>query len=75
MIDIPVPMITGNNDTEKINSIISYLQQLSTALERELMSIDYSNLSIELSKRIENSLTEHQDLSAYATKAYVEKML
>lgn len=72
MTDIPVPMIMGLSDSEKITNIISYLSQLVSALERALTSVDFSNLSQELAKRINDSLTKHQDLSAYATTAFVK---
>lgn len=71
--DIPVPIITGFTDAEKLAAVIAYLTQLYNSLTRELASIDLTNLSPDLAEKINKSLNEHQDLSAYATKSYVGK--
>lgn len=73
MSNIPVPMIHGANESEKIQNIISYITRLADTLSRELNSIGLENLSQELSEKIKSAISQHQDLSAYATKAYVEK--
>lgn len=73
MNNIPMPVITGVTDAEKIQNIISYLSQLFTELDRVLSSIGFQNLSQELSESIRKGITEHQDLSAYATNAFVKK--
>ncbi len=73
MNNIPMPVITGVTDAEKIQNIISYLSQLFSDLDRVLSSIGFPNLSQELSESIRKRITEHQDLSAYATNAFVKK--
>lgn len=70
MNNIPIPIITGVTDAEKIQNIISYLSQLFTELDRVLSSIGFPNLSHELSESIRKGITEHQDLSAYATRKF-----
>lgn len=72
MSNIPVPFIQGTTDAEKVTEIASYLKSLSSAVERELMSIDSSNLNEDLRTRIDSSLTEHQDLSGFASKNYLK---
>lgn len=72
MSDIPVPMIHGATDSEKIREIESYLSRLSEVLIRELSSIGFQNLSQDLSQKINNAVESHQDLSEYATKSYVK---
>lgn len=70
MNNIPMPVITGVTDAEKIQNIISYLSQLFTELDRVLSSIGFPNLSQELSESIRKGITEHQSLSEYATKRF-----
>lgn len=72
MSNIPVPFIQGATDAERVTEIASYLKSLSSAVERELMSIDSSNLNEDLRTRIDSSLTEHQDLSGFASKNYLK---
>lgn len=72
MSNIPIPFIQGATDTEKVTEIASYLKSLSSAVERELMSIDSTNLNGDLRARIESSLTEHQDLTGFASKNYLK---
>lgn len=72
MSNIPIPYIQGATDTERVTEIASYLKSLSSAVERELMSIDSSNLNGDLRERIESSLTEHQDLTGFASKNYLK---
>ena len=72
MSNIPVPFIQGATDAEKVTEIASYLKSLSSAVERELMSIDSSNLNEDLRTRIDSSLTEHQDLTGFASKNYLK---
>lgn len=71
MNNIPMPVITGVTDAEKIQNIISYLSQLFTELDRVLSSIGFPNLSQELSESIRKGITEHQSLSEYATRKFV----
>ncbi len=73
MSNIPVPMIYGANDSEKIKDIISYITRLADTLSRELNSIGIPNLSQELREKIDGAISQHQDLSEYATSAAVEK--
>lgn len=70
MSNIPSLYIQGKTDAEKIAELIAYLPTLSSALERELSSIDFSNLNENLSSRISNSITEHQDLTGFVSKNY-----
>lgn len=72
MSNIPVPFIQGATDAERVTEIASYLKSLSSAVERELMSIDSSNLNEDLRVRIDSSLTEHQDLTGFASKNYLK---
>jgi hypothetical protein len=72
MSNIPIPFIQGATDAEKVTEIASYLKSLSSAVERELMSIDSTNLNEELRTRIDSSLTEHQDLTGFASKNYLK---
>jgi hypothetical protein len=72
MSDIPIPMIHGANDSEKIREIEAYLSRLSEVLIRELSSIGFQNLSQDLAQKINNVVESHQDLSEYATKSYVK---
>lgn len=72
MSNIPIPFIQGATDAEKVTEIASYLKSLSSAVERELMSIDSSNLNEDLRTRIDSSLTEHQDLTGFASKNYLK---
>lgn len=72
MSDIPIPMIHGATDSEKIREIESYLSRLSEVLIRELSSIGFQNLSQDLSQKISGAIESHQDLSEYATKSYVK---
>jgi hypothetical protein len=72
MSDIPIPMIHGTTDSEKIREIESYLSRLSEVLIRELSSIGFQNLSQDLAQKINNAVESHQDLSEYATKSYVK---
>ena len=71
MSNIPIPFIQGQTDAERVTEISSYLQSLSSAIDRELMSIDSSNLNEDLRMRIDSSLTEHQDLTGFASKNYL----
>lgn len=73
MSDIPVPSIRGNTDTERVTEMISYLSSLSSAIDRAFLSIDFSNLNEDLADRINKSITEHQDLTGYASKNYAKK--
>ncbi len=72
MSNIPIPFIQGQTDAERVTEISSYLQSLSSAIDRELMSIDSSNLNEDLRMRIDSSLTEHQDLTGFASKNYLK---
>jgi hypothetical protein len=72
MSNIPIPFIQGATEAEKVTEIASYLKSLSSAVERELMSIDSTNLNGDLRARIESSLTEHQDLTGFASKNYLK---
>lgn len=72
MSNIPIPFIQGSTDAEKVTEIASYLKSLSSAVEREFMSIDSTNLNGDLRERIESSLTEHQDLTGFASKNYLK---
>lgn len=72
MSDIPMFSAKGSTDAEKVQEIISYLSNLSSAVDRELLSIDFSNLNSDLANRINKSVTEHQDLSAFASKNYTK---
>lgn len=62
----------GTTDAENIQDIMSYLSTLSSAIDRELLSIDFSNLNTNLADRINKSVTEHQDLSGFASKNYAK---
>ena len=73
MSDIPMFSARGNTDTERLSEIMSYLTNLSSAIDRELLSIDFSNLNSDLAGRINKSITEHQDLSSFASKNYAKK--
>ena len=72
MSNIPIPFIQGQTDAERVTEISSYLQSLSSAIDRALMSIDSSNLNEDLRMRIDSSLTEHQDLTGFASKNYLK---
>lgn len=72
MSDIPIPMIHGTTDSEKIRETEAYLSRLSEVLIRELSSISFQNLSQDLSQKINNAVESHQDLSEYASKRYVK---
>lgn len=72
MSDIPMFSARGNTDSEKIAEIMSYLSGLSSSIDRELLSIDFSNLNGDLADRINKSVTEHQDLSGFASKNYAK---
>lgn len=73
MSDIPVPSIRGKTDSERVAEVVSYLSSLSSAVDRALLSIDFTNLNEGLAERINQSITEHQDLSGYASKSYAKK--
>lgn len=72
MSELPAFSPKGRTDSEKISEIISYLMILSSALDREMLSIDSPNLNKKLSDKIDGSIQEHQDLSGYASKNYVK---
>lgn len=72
MSDFPVFSPRGTTDSAKLEELISYLPSLSSAIERELMSLDFSNLNSNLRSRIESGITEHQDLSGFASKNYAK---
>lgn len=72
MSDFPVFSPRGTTDSAKLEELISYLPSLSSAIEREMMSLDFSNLNANLRSRIESGITEHQDLSGFASKNYAK---
>lgn len=72
MSDFPVFSPRGTTDSAKLTELISYLPSLTSAIEREMMSLDFSNLNEGLRSRIESGITEHQDLSGFASKNYAK---
>lgn len=70
---LPVPNISGKDDSEKLNNLISYVSQLHNMLKVLLTALDTNNFTAELASKIENSVQEHQSLGEYATRAFVEK--
>ena len=72
MSDFPVFSPRGTTDSAKLEELISSLPSLSSAIEREMMSLDFSNLNANLRSRIESGITEHQDLSGFASKNYAK---
>jgi hypothetical protein len=64
-------MITEGSAEDMLNQILSYLNTLVDAVNRMFENIDITNLNEELANKINNSLTEHQDMSAYATSGKV----
>lgn len=73
MSDIPMFSARGTTDAERLSEVMSYLSSLSSAIDRELLSIDFSNLNSDLADRINQGITEHQDLSGFASKNYAKK--
>lgn len=73
MSDLPIFSARGKTDSERLSELIAYLPSLSSAIDRQLMSLDFNNLNENLRSRIENSVTEHQDLTGYASKNYAKK--
>ena len=74
MSDFPALSLRGKTDSEKLAELISYLPSLTSSIEREMMSLDFSNLNEDLQKKISSGITEHQDLSGYASKNYTKKI-
>lgn len=72
MSDIPMFSARGNTDAERISEMMSYLSNLSSAIDRELLSIDFSNLNSDLADRINKGITEHQDLTGFSSKNYTK---
>ena len=72
MSDFPVLSLRGSTDAERLAELASYIPSLTSAIEREMMSLDFSNLNEGLQQRINNSITEHQDLSGFASKNYAK---
>jgi hypothetical protein len=72
MSDIPMFSARGTTDAERLSEVMSYLSSLSSAIDRELLSIDFSNLNSDLADRINKGITEHQDLSGFASKNYAK---
>lgn len=72
MSDIPMFSARGTTDAERLSEVMSYLSSLSPAIDRELLSIDFSNLNSDLADRINKGITEHQDLSGFASKNYAK---
>ncbi len=72
MSDFPALSLRGKTDAEKLAELVSYIPSLTSAIEREMMSLDFSNLNEGLQQRINSSLTEHQDLSGFASKNYAK---
>jgi cell division protein FtsL len=70
---LPVPNISGKDDSEKLNNLISYVSQLHNMLKVLLTALDTNNFTAELASKIENSVQEHQSLGEYATRAFVEE--
>ena len=70
MSDLPVFSAQGKTDSEKLAELIKFMPSLSSAIDRQMSSLDFNNLNESLRKRIEDSVTEHQDLSEYATRAH-----
>ena len=70
MSDLPIFSAQGKTDSEKLAELIKFLPSLSSAIDRQMSSLDFNNLNESLRKRIEDSVTEHQDLSEYATRAH-----
>ena len=73
MSDFPALSLRGKTDSEKLAELISYLPSLTSSIEREMMSLDFSNLNEDLQKKISSGITEHQDLSGYASKNFAKK--
>lgn len=75
MSDIPIFSSKGKTSDEKITEITSYLSSLYKSLDQSFLSIGFGNLNQELSDRINNSLTDHQDLTSFASKKYTKDYL
>lgn len=75
MSDLPIFSARGRTDSERLSELIAYLPSLSSAIDRQMMSLDYSNLNEDLRKKIDSGITEHQDLSGYASKNYVKNIV
>lgn len=75
MSDIPKFSARGTTDAERLSEVMSYLSSLSSSIDRELLSIDFSNLNSDLADRINKGITEHQDLSGFASKNYTQKRI
>lgn len=73
MSDIPIFSAQGKTDSEKLAELIKFMPSLSSAIERQVSSLDFNNLNESLRNRIENSITEHQDLSGFSTNAYTNR--
>lgn len=73
MTDIPYPMISQGSAEDTLNQIIVYLNTLVDAINHMFENIDITNLNESLANRINSSLTEHQDMSAFATSANFKK--
>lgn len=75
MSDFPALSLRGKTDSEKLAELISYLPSLTSSIEREMMSLDFSNLNEDLQKKISSGITEHQDLSGYSSKNYTQNRI
>lgn len=75
MVNIQTPSINGRTDAEKIDQIARYLQYLAQIVEMNLSSISVDDLSPELRGKIDKILTEHQDLSHFASKSFAKKLI
>lgn len=73
MTDIPYPMIAQGDAATTVAQIISYLSTLVDSINRMFENIDITNLNANLADKIKSSVTEHQDLSAYATAARLKE--
>lgn len=75
MSDFPALSLRGKTDSEKLAELISYLPSLTSSIEREMMSLDFSNLNEDLQKKISSGITEHQDLSGFSSKIYTQNRI
>lgn len=68
---ISQPQITGISNSEKLEQIERYLQQVVDELNEMPGKISTDNLGQTLRGKIENGITEHQDVSFLTDYGYL----